>query len=492
MPQEKMDYYTILGLLRDASVEEIKRAYHEAARRLHPDTNTLAGETEIFLQVQQAYEMLSNPKRRAQYDATLPVRDEPTTNLRHEVLYSRGNLVHLKEPQLIYAMLNLGPRQISEKMPTAPLNICLLLDRSTSMQGEKIDVVKAAAAEVMRNLRPEDIFSVVAFSDRAEVLIPAAYQADTTKLQNRIQMMQTSGATEIYAGLTAAMEEIRRSLDAKRLNHIVLLTDGQTYGDELACLQLAEEAARLNIGISGLGIGNDWNDVFLDALASRTGSNSTYISKPQDIQRMLVEKFKTLANTFAEDVILEYKPSSGIQLTYAFRLQPEGGPLRIEEHMHLGPILQDTPLSVLFEFMIEPSASQADLVTLMAGVMKVMISARPTPLPPIRINMNRSASDKPASDAPPAAILSALSRLTIYRMQERAHKEADDKDYKNASRHLKNLATQLLQQGEVALAKTAMLEAENIERLQTYTADGGKEVKYGTRALVLSGPTRSA
>src|SRR5258708_6055057 len=234
MPQEKMDYYTILGLLRDASVEEIKRAYHEAARRLHPDTNTLAGETEIFLQVQQAYEMLSNPKRRAQYDATLPVRDEPTTNLRHEVLYSRGNLVHLKEPQLIYAMLNLGPRQISEKMPTAPLNICRLLDRSTSMQGEKIDVVKAAAAEVMRNLRPEDIFSVVAFSDRAEVLIPAAYQADTTKLQNRIQMMQTSGATEIYAGLTAAMEEIRRSLDAQRLNHIVLLTDGQTYVDELS------------------------------------------------------------------------------------------------------------------------------------------------------------------------------------------------------------------------------------------------------------------
>ncbi len=491
MTSERKDHYSLLGVLRDASPEEIKRAYYEAAQRLHPDKNKLAGETEIFLEIQQAYEVLSNPKRRAQYDATLPKEDASSRVIKYAIQYSRANLVHLDEPQLVYALLEVGPRETGERLPAPPLNICLLLDRSTSMQGEKIDVVKAAATQVIRSLKAEDIFSVVAFSDRAEVLIPAAFQPDRSKLQARIQMMQTGGATEILQGLDAAMREVRRSLNSKHISHVILLTDGHTYGDEQACLHLAEEAARDNIGISALGIGSDWNDIFLDALASRTGNNSSYISNPQDIQRLLMEKFNTLTNMFAEDVVMEFKQADDIRINYAFRLQPEGGPVAIENPLRLGPILQDTPLNVLFEFLIQPSASKADLVTLLEGALKVNGTAHPTPIPPIRFRLDREAGDAPQSDPPPSAILAALSRLTLYRMQERAREEAESKNYENATRHLRNLASLLLTQGEKELARTALLEAENMERMQTTSQESSKEIKYGTRALLLSAVGRS-
>ncbi len=488
MSRGQRDYYALLGVLRDASQEEIKRAYFEAAQRLHPDKNKLAGETEIFLEVQQAYEALSNPKRRAQYDATLPKQEAPSTFIKHKILYSRANLVHLNEPQLIYALLEAGPHDIDQKIPAPPLNICLVLDRSTSMQGDKIDVVKTATAQLMRALRPEDLFSVVAFSDRAEVLIPAAYQsqAERTKLQGRVQMMQAGGATEIYQGLKAGLEEVRRGLDPKRVNHIILLTDGHTYGDEQACLQLAEEASSLNIGISGMGIGSEWNDIFLDALAGRTGNNSSYISKSQDIQRLLIEKFNALGNMFAEDVQLDFKEQAGIQINYAFRLHPEGGPISLENPLRLGPILQDTPLNVLFEFIVQPSASQADLVTLLDGSLKIMATARPTPIPPIRIKLDREAGEAAQTDPPPLAILSALSRLMLYRLQERARQEAASGQYEQATQHLKNLAVHLLSQGEKGLAKTALLQAEQMERTKSFNHEGGKEIKYGTRALLFS------
>jgi Ca-activated chloride channel family protein len=271
-----------------------------------------------------------------------------------------------------------------------------------------------------------------------------------------------------------------------------LLTDGKTYGDEQACLQLAEEAAALNIGITGMGIGNEWNDIFLDALASRTGGSSAYISKPKDIERLLVEKFKALINIYADDVLLELKEQEHVKINYVFRLQPEGGSVEIESHMHLGPILREAPLQVLFEFLVSPEALNGDALSLISGSLKTSITARPMPVPPIRLNLTREIHSNPSAEPPPTQILSALSRLTLYRMQERARTAADAGQYDAAARHLHNLATHLLSQGEHSLAKTALFEADNLERMHAWSASGNKDIKYQTRALLLSGVKEKA
>ena len=459
MPQNSPDYYEILGVFRDASQEEIKRSYFEAAQRLHPDKNVAAGETELFLQIQQAYEVLSNPKRRNLYDATLPPDLNANSVVKHEMLFSRPNLVKLDEPQLIYMLLEMSPREEKETLPSPPLNICLVLDRSTSMQGDKMDMVKATAIQLLRSLRAEDVFSVVAFSDYAEVVIPAAFNTDKKKQEARIQMMQTTGATEIYNGLKAGLQEVRRTVDPSRVNHIIFLTDGQTYGDEQACLELAEQAAAQNIGISGMGIGNEWNDIFLDALASKTGGSSAYISNPKDIQRLLVEKFNALISTYADDVILEFQEQEDVKIKYAFRLQPDGGSIEIEPQMRLGPILRDASLQVLFEFLVNPSALKEDVATLLNGSLKISVTARPTPVPPIRLSLKREVQPDPSPEPPPTRILSALSRLSLYRMQERARVAADAGQFDEAAHQLQYLATHLLSKGEHDLAKTALFES---------------------------------
>lgn len=483
MPDRRKNYYALLGVLRSASLEEIRRGYYEAAQRLHPDKNKNAGETELFLEVQQAYEVLSNPQRRAQYDATLPEEEGSESAIRWDVQYSRPNLVHLSEPQLIYVLFQAKPG-ISDRPSATALNLCLVLDRSTSMRGEKLDLVKRATMEIARSLRANDIFSVVTFSDFADVLLPASFQGDRGRLQGRIQGIQAGGGTEIYQGLSAGIEEIRRAADGRRINHLLLLTDGHTYGDEQNCVRLAAEASEQNIGISGFGIGSEWNDIFLDALAGQSGNNSTYISEPEEIEPLLLEKFEALTNLYAEDTILDVKPMHGVALSYAFRLQPHSGPVTMQNELHLGPILEDTPLSVLLEFLIEPLAAKSESVVLLEGLFRPVMSPGADPVSPIPIRLEREAADVARDDPPPTAILEALSRFTLYRLQERARQEADAEEYEAATRHLKNLAALLLTQGEKDLARTALLEAEQTQRMHALSQEGGKEIKYGTRALV--------
>lgn len=490
MSTDDQDYYSLLGVTRGATLEDIRRAYFEAAQKLHPDKNTAAGETELFLDVQQAYEVLSNPKRRAQYDATLPPEKKVVLPYNHSVLYSRPNLIRLQEPQMLYLMLDLQAPMEARQSPAPPLNVCLVLDRSTSMQGEKMDVVKSAAVQVLRNLRPQDILSVVTFSDRAEVVIPASYYQERSRLEAKIQMIQPSGATEIYQGLEAGVKEVMRSLDSKRVNHIVLLTDGHTYGDEQQCLALASKIAEHGIGISAMGIGKEWNDIFLDVLATRTGGSSAYISQPQDIKRLLLEKFNALAQTYADDVSLTFTPAEGVELSYAFRLQPDPSPIPLENTLRLGTILQDASTQVIFEYIIHPKAVKSDLLTVLNGTLKVSIASLPMPVPVLRMQLKRPVSDTPDADPPPAQIVQALSRLMLYRMQERARTEIDNGHIDTATRHLKILASNLLSQGERSLAQTIMLEVDHLQKQSALSAEGSKKMNYGTRALVVASPKK--
>jgi Ca-activated chloride channel homolog len=490
MTAGKQDYYSLLGLRRDATQEDIKRAYFEAAQKLHPDKNTAPGETELFLDVHQAYETLNNPKRRAQYDATLPPEEKIVLPYRYEMISSRPSLLRLNEPQMLYVILELEAPLEARQSPAPPLNVCLVLDRSTSMQGEKMDVVKAAAIQVLRNLRPQDILSVVTFSDRAEVVIPASFYQERTRLEAKIQMIHPAGATEIYQGLEAGVNEVLRNRDSKRVNHIVLLTDGHTYGDEQECLALASRVSQQSIGISGLGIGKEWNDIFLDVLATRTGGSSAYIAEPRDIKRLLLEKFNALAQTYAEEVVLNLRPMEGVDLSYAFRLQPDPSPIILDTPLRLGTILQDASTQLLFEYIIQPKAVKSDLAAILDGTLKVSIASQPRPVPPLRLRLSPAVVDTPETAPPHPKIVQALSRLMLYRMQERAREEIKNGRIETATRQLQTLASNLLSQGERSLAQTILLEVDHLKKQNDLSSEGSKKMNYGTRALLNAPPKK--
>ena len=480
------NYYQILGVSRTATQEEIRRAYLRGVQRLHPDKNVNPGETELFLEVQQVYEVLGDPQRRAKYDATLPAEPEPHPSpVQVSIEYSRAAVQRLSEPQVLYALLDFSAAGQLADSPAPPLNLCLVLDVSTSMQGPKLEIVKETAVQLLRRIRAQDIFSLVSFSDRSTVHIPASRGADARRAEGTIRMLQTSGGTEIFQGLEAGVGETRRFLNPSHINHLILLTDGQTYGDEQNCLELAEEVSARGISLSGLGIGSDWNDIFLDALAGRAGGSCMYVSDPQDIPRILIGKFDQLGETLASETTLQYELAEGVTLSYAFRLQPDPAPLGLESPLGAGPLRRHTPLQILLEIRLPTLEKAAQDIAFLEGQFSASLLADPQEASAIPIRIGRPVRPEADPAPPPARLVQALSRVTLYRMQERARLEVRDGDLDAAAQRLKRLATHLLSQGEKGLAHTVLLEVEHIEQQKSFSESGEKDIKFGTRALIL-------
>lgn len=479
-----VNYYDILEIPFDATAEEIRSSYRELARRLHPDTNPNHGTEEQFIEVQKAYETLSEPARRKTYDKSLP-ESVTTLPLSIQTIYSHSFIKKMGEPQIIYALLRIAQPGIDLSGPGTPLNLCLVVDCSTSMQGILLDTVKATAIELIKQLKENDIISIVSFSDRAEVVIPAAMNQDINLLQASIRMLRASGGTEIYQGLEAGYREVQRYRSKKYSNHIILITDGRTYGDEDLCLNLASLATDQNIGISGLGIGGKWNDRFLDQLAGKTGGSVMYVANAHDVNTFLKQKVTGLGLSYAEHLEYELQLDPHTEIRYAFRIQPDLSALEITAPLKLGAVLRNTTLEVILDILVNPEAITKDEVTLASGRLFFDIPSRVNPLASVRLDLRLPVKEGQDPIPPPQAIVQAMSALTLYRIQEKARIDVQDGRYNDATRRLHNVATNLLSRGEKDLAQTVLNEASRIQYHQSFSEDGEKQIKYGTRALLL-------
>jgi Ca-activated chloride channel family protein len=346
-------------------------------------------------------------------------------------------------------------------------------------------MVKSSAIKLIREMREQDILSIVTFSDRADVLVPAGMVRDPKSIEMKIQMLNTSGGTEIYQGLEKGFVEINSCRSENRINHMILLTDGRTYGDEQDCLLLAQQAAEQGVSISGLGIGSKWNDDFLDGLTAITGGNSLYVSKPTEILYFLSEKFSGLKDAFAQKVTFVFNLHKGVELQYAYRLQPDAAPLLIVSPMMLGSIQEKSSQKILFEFLIHDLRDTVGDMELLDGTISLDIPTNNQSRENYIVSFNLPTSIEYNTEYPHSYIVDAMSKLTLYRMQEQARKEIAEGTTGSAAKRLQSMATQLINLGETDLARVVLEEVQNIQQKDGLTEEGGKRIKYGTRNLLL-------
>ena len=479
------DLYAVLGVSPDATQEEIKKAYRALARRYHPDSGTEVASAERFQEIQEAYRVLGDPVRRRAYDRRRAARGlGPRSTLAWDIIVSQEVLPVLPEEQMLYVLVGIRPAG-GTRAKRLPLNLCLVIDRSTSMQGDRLDYVKAAAHQVIDDLEDQDTLGIISFSDRAEILMPSQRLEDRARAHAQVSSIWASGGTEILQGLRAGLEQLRRVHREDTISHLILLTDGRTYGDEEECIVEARRAGLERIGISALGIGEDWNDAFLDDLAHQAGGICAYISYPQQIRDVLREQVRGLGSLFARNMRLTLKPTDKLRLEAAFRIAPYIERLIPHDNtFDLGMLQAGAPVRVLFETVVAPTSAGRHRLFQLELVAEVPALGRQERL---TFDLEMDFSTEPAPHPVPAAIVNSLSRLSIFRMQEQAWEALESGERDEARRRLETIATRLLDMGEKELAHMALLEAGRVAQGGQVSEKGHKTIKYGTRSLGLKG-----
>jgi Ca-activated chloride channel family protein len=250
-----------------------------------------------------------------------------------------------------------------------PVNVAFVIDRSGSMEGHRIAQAREAAVMAVNRLTGSDIASVVIFDDRIEVLVPAQPVSDPAYFAGLIRQVGVRGRTAIYDGVLEGARQVSKFKDAKRLNRVILLSDGlanvgPSRPEDFA--QLGRQLLADGISVSTVGLGLDYNEDLLLKLARAADGNHAFAREPSDLIQIFNKEFDDVLSSCAQMVSVDVELKAGVRAVRA--LSREGTIDGQRAQFRLNQVYAATEHYVLLELELDKNTAkgEADL-----GVVKV-------------------------------------------------------------------------------------------------------------------------
>ncbi len=181
--------------------------------------------------------------------------------------------------------------------PRSPEGTCvvLIIDKSSSMEGKKIELARLAAIGVVDHLRPEDQVGVLMFDNSFQWAVPLRKAEDKTLIKRLISGITPDGGTQIAPALNEAYRGAVKV--TATFKHIVLLTDG--ISEEGDSLTLARGALDNRITISTVGLGQDVNRAYLEKIATLAKGKAYFLNEPAGLEQILLKDVQEHTGTTA-------------------------------------------------------------------------------------------------------------------------------------------------------------------------------------------------
>lgn len=234
-----------------------------------------------------------------------------------QIFMEKERVAAYKE-QTIDVLVRVVPPAVSAESGERPkLNIGIALDRSGSMDGNKMRQAREAAKYCVDELLPTDTFSAVIFDGKVDVLFTNQPATNKEMLKRGIDRIEARGSTALHQGWVQAGLQVSERLSGGGIDRVLLITDGQANVGETRTdriVQQAKDLAERGISTSTIGIGRGFNEDLLLPMAEAGQGNAWFVEAPQDMVRIFETELKGLVAQVGHTVTLGITPSPGVKV----------------------------------------------------------------------------------------------------------------------------------------------------------------------------------
>jgi Ca-activated chloride channel family protein len=375
-----------------------------------------------------------------------------------------------------------APEPPVDAIPRPPLHVALVIDRSGSMSGVPLEEAKRCARNVLDGLSPGDRASIFAFDDEVVCVAPLAPAADRLVLASALATIESGGSTNLHGGWRAGADEFAAKLSGHDIHRVILLSDGCANAGETDLETIASQCkafAQHGVTTSTYGLGNDFYEALMLAMASAGRGNAYYGQTAADLAEPFAAEFALLTSRCARGLILKVHAPESIDVKLRNDYERVEGETRA---WHLPDLAFASEAWALFEFKIaaiNPSDNDTVALPITVSIQAATVDSAPLFLlgsfPPLAVVDRAQWESMPADElvAQRATELEAADALASVRAAIEAG------DWKRAQELVDSAATRYAQHAWAAAILTTMqrLIGERDKRL------AAKEASFSVRRM---------
>jgi Ca-activated chloride channel family protein len=370
-----------------------------------------------------------------------------------------------------------------------PLNLGLVLDRSGSMYDERrLEFVIEAVKFLADNVAPDDRVAVVAFADKAQVIVNADQIHDKAAVRRAIDdidLLEIGGGTQMALGMRAAIDEVKKNLSPNRLNRVLVLTDGQTY-EETACIDLANQN-RDQMSFSAMGVGVEFNEKLLMRISQDSHGKYHFIGDSSEIPGIFEDELTGLRAVSVRNGKIDVTLSQGVQVREAFRASPEiyslGTPLLEDRKVtyEVGDLEANLPGSVLLTLVLPPRRP---------GAVRIGQAAFRYEVPGVGEQSNNIdvtveyTLDRALTSKRNGRVMNLVDQVSIAKLQAKAEEELKLGNVDRATRLLGNAIQGTQRLGNVKATQALVGLMDQVKKTQTLQTKAAKTTLLQAQAVV--------